>query len=143
MRIRSSCFHRVSSAKGAPAPLLVPEIYESPPRAGASLPEQHLLCNRTVSVPPWLFGVQPSWEALGAELCLTLSPAVTTGKSWRAPRHSTCHGTGTWKPRVPCGGCGGWQQCWRVEDQGSKFANDPLSYFQKRTSQHHLSVPSL
>lgn len=50
---------------------------------------------------------------------------------------------GAWKPRVPCGGCGGWQQCWRVKDQGSKFANDPLSHFQKRTSHQHLSVPSL
>lgn len=131
MRIPSSCFHRVSSAKGAPAPLLVPEIWDRS-ATGQSLCHHGFLVSSPAGRPSVLSCVCH---------CHRLSPLGSPGVlRGTAPAAGIA---GAWKPRVPCGGCGGWQQCWRVKDQGSKFANDPLSHFQKRTSHQHLSVPSL
>lgn len=122
---------------------LVPESCESPPRAGASLPEEHLLCGRTLSVPPGLFGVPAQ---LDGPRCWALFDTVTVCHGWRVlacseARHLQRESLPLLNLVFPEEVAEGGSDAGVVKDRGSNFADDPLSHLEKMTSRHRLSVP--
>jgi len=120
--------------------LPVPESCESPPRAGASLPEEHLLCRRTVSVPPWLV------SGLDSPRCRASFDAVTACHPWKVlacseAQHLRREALLLSNLVFPEEAVEGGGEAGVVKDRGSNFADDPLSHLEKITSHRHLSVP--
>lgn len=123
--------------------LSVPESCESPAGAGASLPEEHLLCRGTVAMPPRLFGVPAQLEG---PRCRALLDAVTACHHWKVLACSEAqHLQREWQPLLnlvfPEEAVEGGSDAGVVKDHGSNFADDPLSHLEKITSRHRLSVP--